>query len=102
MSEGYNNFENGSESNNTQYTQAPSGNGSGYSYGGPVNDYSSGKGQGKGLGIASMVCGILSIVLVCCSGYIGFAVLGAMGGEMDYNELLRQLEDIENSLRIRL
>lgn len=150
MSEGYDNFENGSESNNTQYTQAPSGNDGGYSYGGPVNDYSSGKGQGKGLGIASMVCGILSIVLVCCSGYIpflpivlgvvavilgivqivkneskgmaiagiicgaigvvmyialliiGFAVLGALGGELDYNELLRQLEDMENSLRIRL
>lgn len=33
------------------------------------NDYGSGKGQGTGLGIASMVCGILSIVLLCCVPY---------------------------------
>ena len=79
MSEEYNNAGSTNENgySQPQYSQAPSGNQ--YSYnnynnnyggygGGPLNDYGSGKGQGKGLGIASMVCGILSIVTICCLG----------------------------------
>lgn len=91
MSEDYNNYENSNpdtqytqapeENTNTQYTQAPSGNDSmGYNsngYGGPVADYTSGKGQSKGLGIASMVCGILSIVTICCLGII-FSLYGSI------------------------
>lgn len=37
-------------------------------------NYGSGKGQGTGLGIASMVCGILSILLIC-STYAGLPLL---------------------------
>lgn len=157
MSEEYNNYEN--SSSEPQYTQAPESQNSynsnnynnnygGYG-GGPVNDYTSGKGQGKGLGIASMVCGILAIVTICCSGVIpyvpivlgvvgivlgivqivkneskgmaiagiicgalgligyilllviGLYALNMMGGELNYDELLRQLEEMENSLMIR-
>ncbi len=36
----------------------------------PVN-YGSGKGQGKGLGIASMICGIVSLIGCCGAWYIG-------------------------------
>ena len=35
-------------------------------YTGEPVDYSSGKGQGKGLGIASMICGILALIMSCC------------------------------------
>ena len=48
-----------------------------YSYGNQPSweqNYGSGKGQGTGLGIASMVCGILSIVLIC-STYVGLPIL---------------------------
>ena len=67
---------------NTQYTQAQDN--TAYSsqpeynpnqtYGsGPVYtvNYGSGKGQGKGLGIASMICGIVSLVGCCGAWYIG-------------------------------
>jgi len=81
MSEENNIYEN---NNDTQYTQAPEPeynqapetgytsipettiNGQPYT-GEPMN-YTSGKGQGKGLGIASMVCGIVSII-GCCIPY---------------------------------
>lgn len=45
---------------------------------GEVNDVQSGKGQKKGLGIASMICGIVSIVTICCSSFLPFvpAILG--------------------------
>lgn len=54
-------------SNEPEYQQVPNDN----SYSGPVYtaetvDYGSGKGQSKGLGIASMVLGIVSIVITCC------------------------------------
>lgn len=48
------------KNNGPQYTQAPET----PSYNGTV-DYSSGKGQGKGFGIASMVCGILALITCC-------------------------------------
>ncbi len=59
MSDENNTFENNGTSETNYSNQAqPTG-----------NDYSSGKGQGTGLGIASMVCGILSIVTICCLPY---------------------------------
>lgn len=55
------------DDNNMQYTQAPD---DGPEYEGEVQDYNnSGKGQGTGFGIASLVLGIVSIV-VCCIWYI--------------------------------
>ena len=44
-----------------------------YENGGP-----SGKGQGKGLGIASMVCGIVSIVSICCGMTIPLLMYGSV------------------------
>lgn len=80
MSEENNIYENNNEE--IQYTQAPEPdytqalettiNGEVYTGGTP--DYSSGKGQGKGLGIASMVCGILSILTICCMAAVPFLV----------------------------
>lgn len=62
------------ESKDSRYTQAPDVT---PSYGGGSADYGSGKGQGKGLGIASMVCGIVSIVTICCVPYVP-AILGVV------------------------
>lgn len=72
------------DNNDTQYTQAPEEgytqapettiNGEPYTAE-PVN-YDSGKGQGNGFGIASMVCGILSIV-ACCIDFAPF-ILGVV------------------------
>lgn len=50
-----------------------------YSYGNGIQpsweqNYGSGKGKGTGLGVASMVCGILAIVLIC-SVYVGLPIL---------------------------
>lgn len=77
MSEENNIYENNNEE--TQYTQAPEPDYTqapettinGEVYTGETADYSSGKGQGKGLGIASMVCGIVSLIGCCGLWYIG-------------------------------
>lgn len=77
MSEENNIYENNNEE--TQYTQAPEPNYTqapettvnGEVYTNGTVDYSSGKGQGKGLGIASMICGIVSLIGCCGLWYIG-------------------------------
>lgn len=58
-----------------QYTQGPTGQNYTYNYNNDAGEYrpttptyGSGKKQSQGLGIASMVCGILSIVMCCASG----------------------------------
>lgn len=58
-----------------QYTQAPTGQNYTYNYNSDAEEYKampptygSGKKQSQGLGIASMVCGILSIVTCCAWG----------------------------------
>lgn len=66
MSEENNSYENSSEE--TQYTQAPRTEEPVYS--GEATDYSSGKGQNKGFGIASMVCGIISMIGCCGLWYV--------------------------------
>lgn len=71
MSEENNSYENNSYENSseeTQYTQAPITEEPVYS--GEATDYSSEKGQGKGLGIASMVCGIVSLIGCCGLWYV--------------------------------
>ncbi len=69
MSEENNTFEN----NDQQGNGTPEGNNYFYQGQPTGNDYSSGKGQGTGLGIASMVCGILSI-LILCGGFVGITI----------------------------
>lgn len=56
------------------YTQAPETTVNGEVYTSGTTNYGSGKGQGKGLGIASMVCGILSILTICCMAVVPFFV----------------------------
>lgn len=77
MSEENNFYENNNEE--TQYTKAPEDTpvteepvygGEPAGYNGESMDYSSGKGQGKGLGIASMVCGIVSLIGCCGLWYV--------------------------------
>lgn len=53
------------ENNSYSYESQPAGNN--YSYEPSGNDYGSGKGQSTGLGIASMVCGIVAIPIMCCT-----------------------------------
>ena len=48
--------------------------GNGPVYTGEPMNYGSGKGQGKGLGIASMVCGIVSLVACCLYPYVGLVL----------------------------
>lgn len=54
-------------SNDDRYTKAPD---LMPNYSGGSSDYGSGKGQGTGLGIASMVCGIVSLVGCCGLWYV--------------------------------
>lgn len=70
MSEENNIYDNNNEE--TQYTQAPESTPVTEEpvYSGEPVDYSSGKGQGKGLGIASMVCGIISLIGCCGLWYV--------------------------------
>lgn len=72
------NYSYGNQQPNNQQTNYQQPNNQ-YSYGNGnqpswEQNYGSGKGQGTGLGIASMVCGILSIVLIC-STYVGLPIL---------------------------
>ena len=66
MSEENNSYENSNEE--TQYTQAPITEEPVYN--GEAADYSSGKGQGQGLGFASMVCGIIYLIGCCGLWYV--------------------------------
>lgn len=67
MSEENNNYENNNQ--DPQYTQVDHTPYQEPVYNGEVNNYSSGKGQSQGLGIASMVLGIVSLVTICCIPY---------------------------------
>ena len=63
MSEENNNYENetaNTEQENTSYVDMGGASSDVTQY-----DYSTGKGQGKGLGIASMVCGIVALITCC-------------------------------------
>lgn len=62
MNEENNNYGNNQE---PQFIKAPEPQQSYGGYDGGMPYYDSGKGQGKGLGIASMVCGILALVTCC-------------------------------------
>lgn len=63
MSDENNTFEN----NDQQVEETPSGDNSTYQNEESGNNYGSGKGQATGLGIASMVCGIVAIPIMCCT-----------------------------------
>ena len=54
-------------SNDNRYTKAPD---LVPNYDSGSSGYDSGKGQGKGLGIASMVCGIVSLIGCCGMWYV--------------------------------
>lgn len=61
MSDENNTFDNNDQQYNQQYNFTPDGN-----YQNGMNYNNSGKGQGTGLGIASMVCGICAVLFLCC------------------------------------
>ena len=74
MSEENNTFEN----NNQSVEETPSGDNYSYQNKPSGSEYNSGKGQNTGLGIASMVCGIVAIPIMCCTnvGSILSIILG--------------------------
>lgn len=84
MSDGNNTFDNNDQQinegqQNPNYSYGEQQPNDQYSYGNGVQpsweqNYGSGKGKGTGLGVASMVCGILSILLICCV-YVGLPIL---------------------------
>ena len=67
MSEENNFYENNNEEARYTHTSEPNPTDN-YTYAGEPVNYSSGKGQGQGFGIASMVCGIISLI-GCCGLY---------------------------------
>lgn len=58
------------------YTQGPSYDQGGYNQGGGYNNY--GPDESNGLGIASMVCGIVAIPIMCCTN-VGSALSIVLG-----------------------
>ena len=60
-------------SNDNRYTKAPD---LVPNYDSGSSGYDSGKGQGKGLGIASMVCGIVSLIGCCGMWYVSLPCAG--------------------------